>query len=59
MRSRYDHLASPFKQYSFNYDDDSDTCALGSIKRMSYGDEISDLQVALTRLNIPQLVKFI
>ena len=48
MRSRYDHLASPFKQYSFNYDEDSDTCALGSIKRMSYGDEKIDLQGALT-----------
>ena len=42
MRSRYDHLGSAFKQFSFNYDDDSDTCTLGRIKRMSYGDERFD-----------------
>ena len=47
MRSRYDHLASPFKQFSFNYDGDSDTCTLGSIKKMSYGDERIDLQAGL------------
>ena len=38
MRSGYDHLRTAFKQFAFNYDDDTDTCTLGSIKRMSYGE---------------------